>query len=151
MRGMAKPIACLIAGLAALGALAGDRPEALASPPLAAAPVGAGSSSSDAASAELSVAVGLRAYVDANGALSESPPGGDAERTIALPRRNYDLMWTETRPDGSVLLHTEGQVQMAAMARIGADGRIEQYCAPAARPAAATRAAASVPAADAAQ
>jgi len=79
-------------------------------------------------------AAGFKAYVDANGKLLEAPTEGSAIllEDFHLAPPNYDLMWTEILPDGSQLLHTEGQVQMATLARIGADGRIEQICLPAA-------------------
>lgn len=80
------------------------------------------------------LAAGFKAYVDADGKLLEAPTAGSAIQLedFHLAPPNYDLLWTETLPDGSQLLHTEGQVQMATLAQIGADGRIEQICLPAA-------------------
>lgn len=142
MKVMTQSIFAVIASLGVLAATAAE-PGGAASAKDATAAL----SPDAAAAAPAPAGAGLRAYVDADGALSEAPPGREADRSIVLPRRNYDLMWTEPMPDGGVLLHTEGQLQMSAMARIGADGRIEQYCAPAARPAPAS-AAATAPAAD---
>lgn len=136
MKVMTQSIFAVIASLGVLAATAAE-------PGGAASAKDATTALSPDAAAPAPAGAGLRAYVDADGALSEAPPGREADRPIVLPRRNYELMWTEPRPDGSVLLHTEGQLQMAAMARIGADGRIEQYCAPAARPPAAESAVAA--------
>lgn len=103
-------------------------------PELASVPVQT-SAPADSPSPGPAPGAGLKAFIDADGALIEAPAGAGALRVedFGLARPDYDLMWTEILPDGTRLLHTEGQVQMATLARIGADGQIEQVCLPTAR------------------
>lgn len=131
-------------GVIAAAADGGTQPASAEPPTVAIAELSSPVSAPPAAS-------GLRAYLDADGRLAPTPPALAPELPAALPQRNYSLMWTEPMQDGSVLLHSEGQLQMAAMARIGADGLIEQYCAPAARPSSAESAASAAAREDAAR
>ncbi len=80
-------------------------------------------------------ATGLKARIDpASGGLV--PPQSEARGlNIMTPNspfgiRNRALMWTEHMNDGSLTLHTEGQVQMASFARISESGEVQLHCEP---------------------
>lgn len=77
---------------------------------------------------------GLRAYIDpSTGRIA--PPPVQAEGLESLPsvfQRDDTKMWTEPVEGKGLLLHTEGQVQMAVMARMGENGKVESTCGPAA-------------------
>ncbi len=100
-------------------------------------------SPNDAREQTPAASAGLRIYRDpASGEWLETPPiGAEGRQTepppIELPRPDYDRMRVEMMPDGSTVLHTNGQIRMATMVRRKADGSFEEYCAPTAAPAAA--------------
>lgn len=87
---------------------------------------------SDAAA---TVRSGLKAYIDPKSGKPGPVPAPTRRTEIVTPDspfglRNNALMWTETLSDGTVLLHPEGQVQMATFAKFGNDGKPELYCEP---------------------
>lgn len=78
---------------------------------------------------------GLKAYIDPKTGELGPMPAPTRRTEIVTPEspfglRNNALMWTETLEDGTIVLHTEGQVQMATFAKFGADGKPELYCEP---------------------
>jgi hypothetical protein len=104
------------------------------------APASTGSST-DAREQTPVASAGLRIYRDpASGEWLETPPPDAEGRSVApqldLPRPDYRRMTVEMMPDGSTVLHTNGQIRMATMVRRRADGSFEEYCAPIAAPAA---------------
>jgi hypothetical protein len=89
------------------------------------------------------VSAGLRVIIDPQTHKLRSSPANAAqtqqiEATNAqLPRPDYSKMTMETEADGSIVLHTNGQIMMSSSARLNADGSYEEICTPsaAARPA----------------
>jgi len=78
---------------------------------------------------------GLKAYIDPKTGKPGPVPAPTRRTEIVTPEspfglRNNALMWTETLKDGTIMLHTEGQVQMATFARFGEDGKATLYCDP---------------------
>jgi hypothetical protein len=83
-------------------------------------------------SREAQAGAGLTAYIDPRtGELVKAPVTPD-QRNFAqgLPRRDYSRMRLETEPDGSVVLHTNGQLQMSAVVTQDADGHVHEQCLP---------------------
>lgn len=77
---------------------------------------------------------GLRAYADpSTGRLLDAPPEATPPFPELMPR-NFDLMWEEYLPDGTIILHHEGQMQMATVARVADDGALETQCLPGSEP-----------------
>ena len=86
-------------------------------------------------SAHASTGTGLKAYIDPKTGKPGPVPAPTRRTEIVTPEspfglRNNALMWTETLKDGTIMLHTEGQVQMATFARFGEDGKATLYCDP---------------------
>jgi hypothetical protein len=102
------------------------------------APPDASSARNDAATPV--AGAGLRIYRDPEtGQWLDAPPTDADGQTrmpqIDMPRPDYGRMTVEMLPDGSTVLHTNGQIRMATMVRRKPDGSFEEYCAPVAAPA----------------
>lgn len=86
-------------------------------------------------SAHASTGTGLKAYIDPKTGKPGPVPAPTRRTEVVTPKspfglRNDALMWTETLEDGTIVLHTEGQVQMATFAKFSDDGKPELYCEP---------------------
>ena len=83
------------------------------------------------------IGAGLKAFIDpSSGELINGPitPEQDAFQRQALPRRDYSKMQLERQPDGSVVLHTNGQLMMSTTVQLQPDGSVKQVCLPSAAP-----------------
>ena len=74
----------------------------------------------------------LRAYIDPRTGELTNSPVTDEQRRFAqsLPRRDFSRMKLDYEPDGSVVLHTNGQLQMSVVVTQDADGTVHEQCLP---------------------
>ncbi|QBB69206.1 hypothetical protein ELE36_01775 [Pseudolysobacter antarcticus] len=84
------------------------------------------------------ISAGLRVIIDPRTHELRDDPANAAqaqqiEATNAqLPRPDYSKMTVETKADGTVVLHTNGQIMMRSSVRLNADGSYDEICAPSA-------------------
>lgn len=89
------------------------------------------------------VGAGLRVIIDPQTHELRDGPANTAQAqqiedtNAQLPRPDYSKMTLETKADGSIVLHNNGQIMMSSSVHLNPDGSYEEICAPsaAARPA----------------